>query len=172
MQTRRHYLATSIGLLILRLGMGGYLLTHGWGKLQMVLNGEFDQFGDPIGLGSGLSLVLVTTAEFFCALLVVIGLATRFAAVPVVIAMGVAAFVAHSGDPWTMGEGARLFMAGEAESWASRQPALMYLSVFLALIFTGAGRLSLDALIWPRARRESGPAASPESPAPEPAKGE
>jgi putative oxidoreductase len=153
MEARWKELTNSIGLLILRLGIGGYLLTHGWGKLQMMLAGDFDKFGDPIGLGSGPSLVLVTVAEFFCALLVVFGLATRFAAVPIVVAMAVAAFVAHGSDPWTMGEAARLFMAGESKSWASREPALLFLIPALALIFTGAGRFSIDGLIWRRRRR-------------------
>lgn len=134
-------LTRSIGLLILRLGVGGFMLTHGWGKLQMMLAGDFDQFGDPIGLGSGPSLVLVFFAEFVCALLVIIGLATRIAAVPIVFAMAVAAFVVHGSDPWTMGPG------------ASKEPALLFLSAFLALFFTGAGRISVDALIWSRRER-------------------
>jgi putative oxidoreductase len=144
-------LAGSVGLLILRLGIGGYMLTHGWGKLQMVIAGDFGKFGDPIGLGSGLGLVLVTGAEFFCSLLVMLGCATRIAAGIVVFAMGVAAFVVHGADPWTMGEGARLFLADKAKSWASREPALLYLVPFLALTFTGAGRYSIDA--WIRRRR-------------------
>jgi putative oxidoreductase len=154
MEPRRQDLANSIGLLVLRLGLGGYLVTHGWGKLQMLLAGNFAQFGDPIGLGATPSLVLVMFAEFVCALLVVIGLATRFAAVPVVIAMGVAAFVAHGSDPWTMEQGARLFMEGKAQFWGSKQPALMFLFAFLALIFTGAGRLSVDGLL--RSRQPAG----------------
>lgn len=147
---------TSIGLLILRLGIGGYLITHGWGKLQMVMAGQFEQFGDPIGLGPEVSLVLVTGAEFFCALLVALGLATRFAAIPVVFAMGVAAFVAHGADPWTSSAAAQRFMSGAAESWASKEPALMFLVGFLTLVFTGAGRYSVDALIGPRLRRRGG----------------
>ena len=150
MEARRQDLTTSIGLLILRVGIGGYLATHGWGKFQMVLDGKFDQFGDPIGLGSGASLVLVMIAEFFCALLVVIGLGTRYAAVPPVIAMAVAAFIVHGGDPWTMGRGYELFTSGQAESWSSKEPALLFLIGFLALCFTGAGRYSLDALIGRR----------------------
>lgn len=51
--------------------------------------------------------------------------------------------------PRTMGEGARLFLAGESKS---REHALLYLIPFLALIFTGAGRLSIDGLVWPRWR--------------------
>lgn len=152
METRRQDFMRSIGLLILRVGIGGYMLTHGWGKLQMVLAGGFDQFGDPIGLGNRASLLLVMFAEFVCALLVVLGLATRFAAVPLVVTMAVAVLVAHGNDPWSMETAARRFMAGESQSWASREPALMYLIPFLALIFTGAGRFSIDALIAPRWR--------------------
>lgn len=147
MEMQRQDLTGSIGLLVLRLGLGGYLLTHGWGKLQMMLAGDFGKFGDPIGLGSSLSLALVTTAEFFCALAVMFGLATRLAAAMIVFSMAVAAFVAHGADPWTMEEAALRFMSGASKSWASREPALLYLIPFLALVFTGAGSLSLDGLI-------------------------
>ena len=137
----------SLGLLILRVGIGSYLATHGWGKLQMFLAGQHEMFGDPIGIGSKLSLILVVFAELVCAILVVIGAATRLAAIPVVIAMGVAAFVAHGSDPWTMQAAAMAFFSGASKSWASKQPALMFLVVFLALVFTGAGQYSVDALI-------------------------
>lgn len=150
MKARRYDLSSSVGLLILRLVMGGYLITHGWGKLQTLLAGDFDKFADPIGIGSGASLVLVVVAEVFCSAFVMLGLLTRFAAVPVVIAMAVAAIAVHGSDPWTMGGGAALFNAGEAEHWGSKEPALLYLSAFLTLVFTGAGKISIDALIWPR----------------------
>ncbi len=147
----------SLGLLILRVGVGGYMATHGWGKFQMVIAGDLDKFGDPIGIGSAASLSLIMFAEFVCALLIIAGAATRLAAIPPVIGMGVAAFVAHAGDPWTAGAGARLFMSGEAQSWASKEPALLFLFAFLALAFTGAGRFSVDALVrrW-REGRTSG----------------
>lgn len=141
-----------MGLLILRLGVGGFLLTHGWGKVQMLRAGQFDMMGDPIGLGSRLSLVLVMVAEFVCSLLVMAGLATRLAALPVVFAMGVAAFVAHAHDPLTLEAAAKLFFAGQTKMIVAKEPALVYLIVFLALAFTGAGRFSVDALIrsWKR----------------------
>lgn len=142
--------ATSIGLLILRLGFGGYMLSHGMGKLRMLIAGDFEKFGDPIGVGSTASLILVTVAEFLCPLLVMAGLFTRYAAVPVVIAMGVAAFIVHGGDPWSMGTAARAFLAGDSQSWSSKEPALLFLIPFLALIFSGAGSLSLDG--WLRRR--------------------
>ncbi len=145
----------SIGLLILRLGVGGYMFIHGWGKVQMLIAGQFEMFGDPIGIGSVASLVLVTLAEFVCAGLVMVGLGTRLAAAPVAFAMTVAVFVAHHSDPWTMDGAYRLFMAGESEFPLSKEPAMMFLIVFLALVFTGAGRLSLDALIGARLRAQS-----------------
>ncbi|MEP0845010.1 MAG: DoxX family protein [Phycisphaerae bacterium] len=152
MEARKQDLLTSFGLLILRLGVGGYMATHGWGKVRMLIAGDFSGMGDPIGLGNALSLLLVTMAEFLCALLVMVGLATRLAAVPVVFAMGVAAFVAHGADPWSMEKAAKLFMSGAASSWASKEPALLFLVPFLALVFTGAGRLSVDGWLWPRWR--------------------
>jgi putative oxidoreductase len=152
----REGVAPSIGLLALRLGAGGFMASHGWGKVGMVLEGKFADFSDPVGLGSGLSLVLVAGAEFACAILVAAGLFTRLAAIPPVIAMAVAAFVAHAGDPWTMGEAARLFRAKEAEHWGSKEPALLFLVAFLALAFTGAGRFSLDALLAKRRGRRGG----------------
>ncbi len=153
MESERTGMAASIGLLILRLGIGGYLVTHGWGKLHMLLAGGAARFGDPIGLGSTLSLALVTVSEFLCALLIIPGLATRFAAIPVVVSMSVAAFVVHAGDPWTMDTAAKAFFGGASKTWFSKEPALLYLIPFLSLAFTGGGRLSLDALIASRRNR-------------------
>lgn len=154
-ELRYHTYMQSAGLLILRLGIGGYMLTHGWGKLQLVLSGGLDKFADPVGLGPALSLSLITLAEFGCAILVMLGLGTRFAAVLLVGGMAVAAFVAHGGDPWTSGAAFQQFMAGEMEFPVSREPALMYLFVFLSLIFTGAGRFSIDGWIasWAGSRQ-------------------
>lgn len=133
--------AASLGLLVLRLGMGGYMAAaHGWGKAQMVMAGKYDQFADPLELGNKMSLIGAAMAEFVCSVLVVLGLFTRVAAVPLVFTMGVAAFIVHRNDPW----------AGPPPS---KEPALMYLAAFLTLILTGPGRFSLDAAIWGRRKR-------------------
>ena len=147
MEAGRKEISASIGLLILRIGIGGYLVTHGWGKLQMLLAGGAEKFGDPIGLGSTLSLALVTASEFLCAVLIILGLATRLAAVPVVITMAVAAFVINARDPWTMEPAANAFFGGASKTWFSKEPALLYLIPFLSLVFTGGGNLSIDRLI-------------------------
>jgi len=153
MEAQRKEMAASVGLLILRLGIGGYLITHGWGKVQMLLAGGADKFGDPIGLGSTLSLVLVTTSEFICALLIILGLGTRLAAIPVVITMSVAAFIIHAKDPWTMEAAANAFFSGASKTWFSKEPALLYLVPFLSLVCTGGGKLSLDGLIEMRRKQ-------------------
>lgn len=148
MDTASRNALNSLGLLILRVGAGGFMLTHGWGKLQMVIARDFDKFADPIGLGKPASLLMVTFAEFLCAALVVLGLATRLASLPIVFAMGVAAFIVHEADPWTMSEAAKLFFEGKSDFPKNKQPALMFMAMFGTLVFTGGGRFSLDSIVW------------------------
>jgi len=82
----------TIATLLLRLGFGGLLLVnHGWHKLTHFAEMQ-RQFVDPLGLGPTVSLSLVVFAEFFCSAFVILGLFTRLACVPIIIAMGVAFF--------------------------------------------------------------------------------
>jgi putative oxidoreductase len=136
------WLTLSLGLLLLRAGAGGLMIyAHGWDKLSN-FSAKAEKFGDPLHLGSTLSLGLVTFAEFFCAAAVILGLFTRVAAIPPVIAMGVAAFLVHL----------PLVRSGE-QVFKDIEFPLLYLVVFLTLVFTGAGKFSLDALIFRRKRK-------------------
>lgn len=119
-----------LGLLLLRLFAGGVMLTHGLPKLQMVLSGTF-KFGDPIGIGPEASLILVTFAEVVCAILLILGLFTKLATVPLIIDMAVAFFIAHAADEFGM-----------------KEMPLLYLGMYLVLFFTGPGRYSLDRGIF------------------------
>lgn len=132
--TRGPGIVGSIGLFILRVGVSSFMLMHGWGKTLKVMEGDF-AFADPIGLGAETSLTLAAGAEFGCAILVMLGLGTRFASIPLAFTMAVAAFTVHLNDP--------LFSAGGG----SKEPALVFGIVYLALIFTGAGWFSADGLI-------------------------
>lgn len=126
--------ATDIGLLILRvLPATGLFLGHGWSKLTRI-PGIFDSFPDPIGLGSATSAFLAIAAEVLCSVLVAVGLFTRWAAVPIVFLLLVAAKIVHADDPW-----------------AKKEFALLYAVPFLVLMFTGGGRYALDAVV--RGRR-------------------
>lgn len=128
----------SAGLLVARLAFGGFMLAgHGWGKLMSF--GELSAtFPDLLGIGSAGSLAAAVFAEVLCAGLILVGLATRPACIPLLITMAVAAFVVHWGDPLFMGQG------------AAKEPALLYLAGTAVLLATGPGRYSLDALIGSR----------------------
>lgn len=129
-------LLSSIGLLLLRGSIGLFmLLGHGWSKL-MGFSDMADKFPDPIGLGSRLSLISAIGAEFGCSLLLILGLGTRIAAIPLAFTMIVALFIFHSDDPWK-----------------TKELAAVYLAVYATLIFTGGGRFSLDHLIGARKSR-------------------
>lgn len=116
-------------LLLLRLASGGFMLTHGVPKLQRILSGNM-KFGDPLGIGSEVSLVLVVFAEFVCAILIMLGLGTRLATVPLIVTMAVAAFIAKGGDPFKQ-----------------KELALFYMVVYVVLLLCGSGKYSLDRLI-------------------------
>lgn len=109
---------------------GGGILTHGYPKLQKVLNGNF-QFGDPLGIGPEASLILAVFAEAICGALVIIGITTRLALIPLIITMGVAFFIVHGSDPFK-----------------TKEMAFLYLAIFLAIFFTGPGRFSADRALF------------------------
>ena len=115
-----------LGLFILRLGLSLMMLTHGWGKFNRLFADEI-KFGDPIGLGSTLSIYLIVLAEFIAPILIILGFKTRWMAFFPAFAMGVAAFVAHGDDPF-----------------ARKEKALLYLCGYLAVLLCGPGRYALD----------------------------
>lgn len=115
-----------LGLLIIRLFTGALMLTHGFPKLQKLVAGDL-QFGDPLGVGQEISLVLAVLAEFVCSILVILGLFTRVAVIPLAVTMAVAFFIVHSADPLQI-----------------KELSLVYLTVFVGLFFTGPGRYSID----------------------------
>ena len=116
----------NFGLLFLRVTIGGMMLTHGYGKFLRLLDGNF-KFGDPLGVGSELSFVLVVLAEFFAAIGLIFGFWTRINAFLLSFTMFVAAFVSHGDDPFS-----------------KQEKPLMFLAVFLVLMFVGGGKHSID----------------------------
>lgn len=114
------------GLLFLRATFGLLLAGHGLGKVQKLFAGD-TSFADPIGIGPLPSLVLAALAEFVCALAVVLGLKTRWSAIPPAITMLVAAFIVHASD-----------------DWGTKEFPVLYACGFLTLVFTGGGRYALD----------------------------
>lgn len=122
--------AASLGLLILRVAAGVLMMTHGWSKIQN-FEGMVQSGFDPVGMGATLSVVMLIGAEFIAALFIVLGLLTRLSAVPLIVAMSVAAFVAHASDPLQV-----------------KELSLIYLTIFASLMITGAGKYSLDSILF------------------------
>jgi putative oxidoreductase len=95
---------------------------------------NFDQrkdiFADPVGVGHMPSLLFTIFAEVFCALLIVFGLLSRLAALALVIFFGILILVYHKHDPLKQ-----------------KEMAILFLLAFLAILFCGPGKWSLDKLI-------------------------
>ncbi len=116
-------------LLIFRVSISAFMLTHGLPKLNMLLSGSGGNFPDPLGVGNNLSLILTVFGEVVAPVLVMIGFSTRLSAIPVIITMVVAAFVVHAHDPFSRKELALLFLIG-----------------FITVLVMGGGRYSLDRM--------------------------
>jgi putative oxidoreductase len=127
-ETSEAYL--NIALLVLRISLAALMVTHGLPKLIKLLEGGDIQFANPISLSPGVSLALVVFAEFFCSVLIGIGLGTRLASIPLMITMGVAAFITHGADPF-----------------ARKELAILYLLFYLILLVLGSGKYSMDHLL-------------------------
>lgn len=116
-----------IGLLVFRFGISALILTHGVPKLIRFFGSEEIAFRDPLGLGEVTTFTFAVFAEFICAVLVLIGLGTRLAVIPLIITMGVVALVVHAPD-----------------GFGRQELPLLYLAGFILLFFTGSGKYSLD----------------------------
>ena len=120
----------SFAMLVLRLGTGSLMLmNHGLDKL-IHFSQKAGHFADPFKIGSGLSLSLDIFAEFFCAIFIMMGLFTRLACIPLIIAMSVALFGVAHGEFFGQGELAGLFLI-----------------CFITILFNGPGRVSLDRFL-------------------------
>lgn len=117
---------TDLGLLILRIGFAGMLLTHGIPKINLLFESPI-KFADPIGVGETTTLILALIGEVVAPILILIGFKTKLATIPSIITMFVAVFVIHASDPIDV-----------------KEKAILYLVAFLVIFLTGAGKYSID----------------------------
>jgi len=122
--------ATHFSLLLLRLGIGALMLTHGLPKLTRLLAGGEISFPDPLGIGATASLVSATLTEVLGSILIMLGLGTRLASLSLAFTMAVAAFIVHANDPF-----------------ARQELALIYLLAYIVLAIMGSGKFSIDRFI-------------------------
>ncbi len=121
-----------LGLLILRLTLGGLMLFHGIAKLIHGVGGIEGMLaakGLPAFLAYG-----VYVGEIIVPILLIIGFRTRIAAIIFAFNMLVALLLAHSGD---------IFSLSQHGGWAVELIAL-FLFGAVALFFTGGGQYALS----------------------------
>ncbi|MCX6851806.1 MAG: DoxX family protein [Verrucomicrobia bacterium] len=117
------------GLLILRVALGfSMLLLHGRGKL-LNFSATVEKFPALFGLPANVNLGLAIFAEVVCSTLLIAGLFTRFAALVLAATMGSAFFFVHKSA-----------LVGAQ----SGELAMVYLIAYVTLLFTGAGKYSVD----------------------------
>lgn len=119
---------TDLAVLFLRIVIGALMLTHGIPKLISLVSGDI-QFPGLFGLSPALSLALAVFAEVICSVLILFGLGTRLATIPLMFTMLVAVFYIHAADPL-----------------ATKEVAILYLLAYVILFFTGSGKYSVENL--------------------------
>ena len=126
--------SSNFAALILRIGFGVLMIpNHGYVKL-IEFNERKDTFMSFMGLGGSLSLSLAIFAEFFCSIFLILGLFTRLAIIPLLITMLVI-FSVHNWEMLGRYELGTAFFVG-----------------YLALLFIGPGKFSLDYLLFKKGR--------------------
>ena len=127
------------GALALRIPVGIIFVAHGAQKLFGWFGGYglegTGQWMDSIGLSPGIIMALLAgAAEFFGGLALIVGLLVRPAAAVLAFAMLIAIFSVHIGNG--------LFMSNNGYEFG-----LALLAVSVSLLFSGAGRASVDRLL-------------------------
>jgi putative oxidoreductase len=120
--------AFNTAMLLLRLVAGVLMLQHGYGKLTNFDATAHDMINF-MGIGQQASTVLVIFSEFFCSALLIIGLFTRFACIPLIITMVVAMWKVHHND----------YLHEDAVS--------LYIAAYVTLLLVGPGKISVDSMI-------------------------
>lgn len=140
-------MTASLGILALRVMTGLMMLIgHGMVKFQNypMLKDKFELKVYPFDhFSSSINLIMCIAAEVGAAAFIIMGLCTRPAAFVLGFTMVVAAFGVHGASPWFMAPGVT----------SSKELALLYLIPMIAIIFTGAGSISLDAAIYNEGKR-------------------
>ena len=118
----------NLALLVLRLFVGGMMLSHGIAKL-LNFGALREGFPDPIGWGAAASLVMIILVEVGCSLMVIAGILTRFAVVPMVFAMIMA------------------MTTLSATTFGGIELPLLYVGMCVVIFIAGPGRCSIDDLV-------------------------
>ena len=88
-------------------------------------------FPSVIGINSEFELTLVILSECISGLLVLAGIQTRLATIPIFITMFIAFFIAHSKD-----------------TFQTKELAFVFMILSIIVFISGSGKISIDNLIF------------------------
>ena len=118
---------------VARLTLGWVFLPSGWGKLHALQ--DVTEFFRSLGIPAPeIQAPFASGVEFVCGALLLLGLFSRLAAVPLVVVMGVAIATARAEEMTSLGA-----LFGFIE--------FLYIALLLYIVVEGPGALSLDALL-------------------------
>jgi len=136
-------LQLDLGLLLIRIIIGVLMAFYGYEKLihfnEMAASDFWAKNVNFLGFTGKVPLALTVFAEFFCSILLILGLLTRLSLVPLIICMGYIVVVVG---------GFNIISSGE--NGIEVNSAFLYFIIYIALLLTGPGRYSIDYLISQR----------------------
>lgn len=121
--------AVNAGMFILRIALGILMFHHGFQKITH-FNETAQHIPNLMGMGKTINTSLIIFAEFFCSLFLILGLFTRLACIPIIIAMSVNLYKTADLDFFGKGETPSLFLTG-----------------LIVIILIGPGKISVDGMI-------------------------
>lgn len=128
---------TQAGLAILRVWIGATLFVrHGWEKQPAHWAQFLAHFPDPIGIGPHASFMIAFLSDFVCAILLMIGLGTRWAALFCLGNIFVAWAFVH-----------RFAFFGKGPGSDHGEIMVLYLGALLTLLIAGPGAMCLDRIL-------------------------
>lgn len=127
-----------LGLLLIRVVIGILMAFIGYEKLihfnEMANSDFWAKEVSFLGMKGAVPLALTVFAEFFCSLLLIVGLFTRVSSFILLFCMAYIFLVIFPGS-----------MVSKGEHGVEFNTAFTYFVIYLGLFFTGAGKYSLDA---------------------------
>lgn len=127
-----------LGLLLIRIIIGILMAFYGYEKLihfeTMAASDFWAKNVNFLGFTGKIPLALTVFAELFCSILLIIGLLSRLALIPLLICMGfiIVAIMQFS-------------VLNSGDNGYEINTAFVYFIIYLALFFTGPGKYSLDS---------------------------
>ncbi len=130
-----------LGLLLIRVIIGLLMAFYGWEKLihfNEMANSDFWMKNvNFLGFSGKLPLALTVFAEFFCSILLLLGLFSRFSLFFLAFCMAYIFLVIFP-----------LNIVSKGQNGMEFNTAFTYFIVYVGLIFTGVGKYSLDAKLF------------------------